>query len=718
MNWKERFSNIASQVTETVAPIVREALEETTNPDNYILDDYVPSDEEEHPNDNPKWNLNAPSPEPSRAIVHPSALQESQEEAQAEGEEDTVAAALEDRRPVGPSIEDLTLRLAEQEKASSAVESTLRDRIADLERARVQEKQEAEEQLSDLSATSQRLASRVDELESELARAEAEAEVAVGVEAESAGKSGGKGLVSQRSSESSLKEAKGVEERLEERDGAAEVAKARNELRLERERNARLEAENARLQQELAVVTAEEAAEDAAQVEALQRRIEELEEDLRKEREEVDQLKVSHAASESEAKGSVVVIAEEKEALLRQLEEAAAARTALERALSEAATAKEMLVAGVVSEREELSRVVTELENDVRSKDAALAKASSLSEQLGIAKAEADRLLSENEALEEKVGRLQSELSAKSKEQGINRSTVSGQLEEIERLRRAESSLKGELSALKEELSLHAESQQHVNKLASELAATSADLRVAEADRDRQVIELGNLNDALEALEIEVIERKKKLQLADHKLSELQSRVDASEAQKGTLEAQLEGTQEKLNTVETALAEAEAEKKRLTGQVSELSELVSLRHEEGRKGEGTEAEGDSSDKKGAESEEEILKTSIVKKLLVTYFSNEQANKSQVLVLIANVIGMTEEEKEKIGIIGGKVLRRSDQIKDKLDSLLTKSSPIISRVLFGPQEQESKPPVDWDAIEKVVSEKSFADLLTDFVANDI
>ena len=759
MSWKERFSSLASQVTETVAPIVREALEETTNPDNYLLDDYVPSDEEEHEQENPKWKLPPTStskdtlaegvtPEgslhletQSDAVSKDASMEEEMQGERASTHEERVATnsagveeeyrnqsvqlerELAELRTRCAGYEEQLMKKANAEAEVVALEQQLNERVGEfaaqeehwerslqqVQEEREGERLEAEKRMLELSKKAEQLAAQVEGLEA--SREELTVQLKELQESEEFRESAA--LAAQNSDTSlNLKETKGVEERLERDNQAAEIARVSNELQLEAEKNSLLEAENSRLKEELEALHSQSVPNDEAEREALRDQVTKLEEELRSSVKEVDALKLERSEFQNEARGN------QEEGLIKQLEESTKEKIALEKALADAVTEQEALVAGWNAEKLLLSQELVQVKARVHEKDAALVDAAQVSKQLQQAKLDLSEMASEKEALEQIKERLQSELNAKQKDHGINRSTVSGQLEEIDKLRRAEGVLRSEIASLKEELSLHAESQQHVNKLSAELAATSADLRVAEADRDRQVIELENLTDALEALEKEVLERKRKVQVANRQVSELQQQLDTVSLEKVDLLAQVSSAGEALKASEAALEEANQENVRLNSQVRELSELVSLHQDEVNKEKNTAGEGDSDTASAATNEQEVLKTSIVKKLLLTYFSNEQANKSQVLVLIANVMGMTEEEKEKIGIVGGKVLRTRDQIKDRLDSLLTRSSPIITRVLFGPQEQESKPPVDWDAIEKVASEKTFADLLTEFVANDI
>mmetsp|Transcript_28262 Transcript_28262/g.34412 ORF Transcript_28262/g.34412 Transcript_28262/m.34412 type:complete len:147 (-) Transcript_28262:1008-1448(-) len=109
-------------------------------------------------------------------------------------------------------------------------------------------------------------------------------------------------------------------------------------------------------------------------------------------------------------------------------------------------------------------------------------------------------------------------------------------------------------------------------------------------------------------------------------------------------------------------------------------------------------------------EEDIIKTDVIKKLFLTYFA--QNKPKDILVMMANVMDMSAEERAQIG------LDKPDQTR--LEGLLaatSSSTGMLSKVIFG-QEKEVAPPVDWAAVEKKVKEKSFGDVFQEFLNEDL
>eukprot|EP00516_Mucochytrium_quahogii_P000310 CAMPEP_0203744938 /NCGR_PEP_ID=MMETSP0098-20131031/838_1 /ASSEMBLY_ACC=CAM_ASM_000208 /TAXON_ID=96639 /ORGANISM=" , Strain NY0313808BC1" /LENGTH=884 /DNA_ID=CAMNT_0050632581 /DNA_START=470 /DNA_END=3121 /DNA_ORIENTATION=- len=318
----------------------------------------------------------------------------------------------------------------------------------------------------------------------------------------------------------------------------------------------------------------------------------------------------------------------------------------------------------------------------------------------------------ERRMLKSQVANLQQEVSKLSQRQKQGVNALSGQLGEIERLREElqESLLRED--SLKEEIKSRHGAQQQVHALSSELAATRGELKVAEADLERLTKERENLNIALGQLNHD---RERRENIIEEKLKESKQRLDDEQKRAALEKAQLVEDKHSLEAKSQELA------KEIRGLRQQIEVLLEERESSSK------AQGENPAKVSAdvcEEEEESgrsSKKSTLKQLVVSYFERKRSGtfeaQREMLTLLANMLEMTPEEKEVLGLVvlpkkkpSSRRVGQSEGTTNQNDET-SEGVSLLSRILFGrpAQSEKQENPIDWKAMESAVTEKPFADL---------
>lgn len=386
---------------------------------------------------------------------------------------------------------------------------------------------------------------------------------------------------------------------------------------------------------------------------------------------------------------------------------------------SELAQSQEEKVGKLMEEKanlaEEISALQARIETTAIAENTMQNKVKELEKQLKESVQERKLTFEKNCELEDLLNRkIESEKELKSKMEKKHVS-VMGQLDEIERLRSELSTKEQIIQNMKEGLKSSSTATQQLNRLKGELEATSADLKIAEADKKRYSMELENLNKALTNM---TEGGKSRQQVYENQIQTLKTQKVALEQEVGVLRPEKERLENLVTSLNENLEALKSKSDLLSQELQTVERRMSLqsieRHSSSDEPENdTVVESDIQAKQteGAESDmDDEIKSDVVKKLLITYFAQKQ--QKDILTMIANVMDMNQEERQILGLEGNEESRLGNLL-----AATSSSTGMLSKVLFGQNDQPRRP-VDWDAVEKKVREKSFGDLFQEALSEDL
>ena len=337
-----------------------------------------------------------------------------------------------------------------------------------------------------------------------------------------------------------------------------------------------------------------------------------------------------------------------------------------------------------------------------------------LEQQLVDARKAAAKSEQERHQLLQQVENLQSDLKKKSMEHQQGVSSLSGQLGEIERLR---SQLK-ESEQRNEELVGHVSSstgaQQQVNRLSGDLQAMEAELQMARQDLDRMQHERESLNDVMSRMSTDAKRDRANFDRKIDLLTRRESELDLQLSQeRGAAKAREDGLKSDLLTLEERLEKSLSAQETLLSQVNALTDqlqqepkrtlssrslhsapsrsesLGSVLERDGRDMFTEEQEQDDQPIAAADAAPHVdtLDAGMMKDLVLKYFESTRSGSPEaqrdMLVLLANLLDMDENDREVLGLL---VVPRARNKLAQTRSSTQKdqgSNSVFSRILWGP-----------------------------------
>ncbi len=368
------------------------------------------------------------------------------------------------------------------------------------------------------------------------------------------------------------------------------------------------------------------------------------------------------------------------------------------------------------SKNRELEKIKNELIMNVQQLDAALKRSENI-----ISEIEGDFELAKNDVdtLAQEVARLQEENKSLI-EHGSSK--IKGSEDQITRLNSELMKMKEDylnllnessqtIEKLRQELNLYVGSQQELNLARGELAATQADLRVSERERQKAVSELQDLQGALKRLteEMERLEGDSKAKTQQLKNTMEQSKAQAIEYIKEDMNQQIETLMRKVRSLEDVIQDQTSKIARL--EEKESSMITSSTNSSSSSLSDAKSGSLPASPRAANSlNHAMIDRAIATKLIVTYFARGSIGGSQaqreVLEMMSKILEFTTEERKVVGL--------------EKDENNTAAQGVINAglgLLMGKQGlQLAKENAKKSA--KIVEEKSFEELFAQFVSGEL